>query len=125
MTFRKKMKSFERNDKLTSLSKALRRNMTPEEKHLWYDFLRKMPFRFRRQEIIGNYIADFYCHRAKVVVELDGTQHYTAEGLAADQMRTGYMETVGIFVLRFTNAQIQENFRGVCAEIERVVSGRV
>ena len=119
------MKSFERNDKLTSLSKALRRNMTPEEKHLWYDFLRKMPFRFRRQEIIGNYIADFYCHRAKVVVELDGTQHYTAEGLAADQMRTGYMETVGIFVLRFTNAQIQENFRGVCAEIERVVSGRV
>ena len=125
MTFRKKMKSFERNDKLTSLSKALRRNMTPEEKHLWYDFLRKMPFRFRRQEIIGNYIADFYCHRAKVVVELDGTQHYTAEGLAADQMRTDYMETVGIFVLRFTNAQIQENFRGVCAEIERVVSGRV
>ena len=119
------MKSFERNDKLTSLSKALRRNMTPEEKHLWYDFLRKMPFRFRRQEIIGNYIADFYCHRAKVVVELDGTQHYTAEGLAADQMRTDYMETVGIFVLRFTNAQIQENFRGVCAEIERVVSGRV
>ena len=125
MTFRKKMKSFERNDKLTSLSKALRRNMTPEEKHLWYDFLRKMPFRFRRQEIIGNYIADFYCHRAKVVVELDGMQHYTAEGLAADQMRTDYMETVGIFVLRFTNAQIQENFRGVCAEIERVVSGRV
>ena len=119
------MKSFERNDKLTSLSKALRRNMTPEEKHLWYDFLRKMPFRFRRQEIIGNYIADFYCHRAKVVVELDGMQHYTAEGLAADQMRTDYMETVGIFVLRFTNAQIQENFRGVCAEIERVVSGRV
>ena len=115
----------EKNDKLMSLSKALRCNMTPEERHLWHDFLKKLPFRFRRQEIIGDYIADFYCHRAKLVVELDGNQHYTENGLLVDQLRTAYMETLGIFVLRFANVQVRENFAGVCAEIERVMRSRV
>ena len=76
------------NPKLTENAKELRRNMTKEEKHLWYDFLKTYPVRFLRQKVIDDYIADFYCHKARLIIELDGSQHYTAYGLLKDRIRT-------------------------------------
>ena len=106
-----------RNKNLTALAKELRRNMTKEERHLWYDFLRFCSPRFRRQEIIGNYIADFYCHSAKLVVELDGSQHMQPEDAAYDAERTAYFHTLGITVVRYYNSDINRNFSGVCQHI--------
>ena len=93
--------------------------MTKEEKHLWYDFLCNYPVRFRRQEIIGNYVADFYCDKAKLVVELDGSQHYAQEGLRDDAVRTTYFRDLGIDVIRFSNLDIKRNFEGVCFAIQQ------
>jgi len=115
----------ERNGKLTKLSQTLRKNMTRQERKLWYDFLSAYPVRFRRQVVIGNYIVDFYCHRAKLVVELDGSQHYMEEGLAADTQRTEYLQSLGLLVLRFSNLDINENLRGVCQRIEETVTARI
>ena len=78
-----------------TLARALRANMTPQERHLWYDGLRHLPMRFQRQKAIGPYIADFYCHRARLVVELDGTQHYSEEARAYDERRTAFLATQG------------------------------
>ena len=103
-----------RNTGLTSRARSLRKNMTKEERHLWYDFLRYCSPRFRRQEIFGNYIADFYCHQAKLILELDGSQHLEEDALAYDQRRTAYFHAQGIQVLRFYNTDIQNNFEGVC-----------
>ena len=82
----------EQNQKLTGRAQDLRKNMTKEEAHLWYQFLCRYPLRFRRQYVVGNYIADFYCHKAKLVVELDGSQHYTPEEISYDKQRTAYLE---------------------------------
>ena len=106
------------------LAKTLRKNMTPWERKLWYEFLRYYPIRFQRQKAIGNYIADFYCDCAKVVVELDGTQHYEDEGAAHDRQRDSYLESLGIQVLRYSNADIHRNFRGVCEHIIGVLEER-
>ena len=111
----------ERNQKLKTLSQNLRKNMTKEETALWYQFLRKYPLRFRRQYVIGNYIVDFYCHAAKLVVELDGSQHFESEGQRRDELRTAYLEEQGLFVLRFSNLEVTESFYEVCSEIDRVV----
>ena len=92
---------------------------------LWYCFLSKYPHRFRRQYVIGNYIADFYCHRAKLVVELDGSQHYESAEIEYDKWRTQYMESQGLKVLRFTNLDIQREFRNVCEAIDTAVTKRV
>ena len=91
--------------------------MTKEEKHLWYDFLKLLPITVNRQKVIGKYIADFYCAGAKIVIEIDGGQHYEEEARKKDQIRDAYFAEIGITVLRYTNLEIHRNFKGVCADI--------
>lgn len=111
----------ERNSNLTKLAQTLRKSQTKEEAFLWYNFLRKSPVRFHRQYIIGNYIVDFYCHKAKLVIELDGSQHY--ENPEQDMQRDSYLRAQGLSVLRIPNNAIWENFSGVCEEILRITQG--
>ena len=103
------------------LAKNLRKNATKQENHLWYDFLSKYEVRFQRQKAIDNFIADFYCHQAKLIIEIDGSQHYTEEGIKKDEFRTETLEEYGLKVIRFTNYQINTNFRGVCDYIDYIV----
>ena len=114
----------ERNQNLKSFSQVLRRNQTQEENLLWYQFLRRYPLQFRRQYIIGSYIADFYCHRAKLVIELDGSQHYDASEMEKDAQRTQYLESLGLKVLRFTNLDVRRHFQDVCEAIHLTVQER-
>ena len=107
------------NPLLKENAQSLRTNMTKEEKHLWYDFLKKLPITVNRQKVIGNYIVDFYCAEANIVIELDGSQHYEEEGKAKDISRDKYLNELGITVLRYTNLDIHRNFKGVCADILR------
>ena len=100
------------------LAKELRKNMTPWERKLWYEFLRTYPIRFQRQKAIGNYIADFYCAKAQLVVELDGGGHYTPEQMKADTERTTALESMKVRVIRICNPDIDRNFRGVCEFID-------
>ena len=103
------------------LAKTLRKNMTPWERKLWYEFLRSYPIRFQRQKAIGNYITDFYCAKAKLVIELDGGGHYTAEQTQKDIERTKELEGMDLTVLRICNLDIDRNFSGVCENIDTVV----
>ena len=103
------------------LAKALRKNMTPWERKLWYDFLRSYPMRFQRQKAIGNYIADFYCAKARLVLELDGGGHYTAEQREKDSLRTNELESMNLKVVRICNLDIDRNFSGVCEYIDLAV----
>ena len=103
------------------LAKALRKNMTPWERKLWYEFLRDYPVRFQRQKAIDNYIADFYCAKARLIIELDGGGHYTEEQIEKDRMRTEAFKKQNIKVLRFCNLDIDRNFRGVCEYIDLAV----
>ena len=109
------------NAKLTTNAKTLRKNMTKEERHLWYDFLRFYPVRFLRQKVIDNYIVDFYCHAAKLIIELDGSQHYEENGLLKDKIRTGRLESRDLTVIRIPNTEVNRNFRGVCEYIDLFV----
>ena len=102
------------NKAIISTARMLRKNMTREEKHLWYDYLRNHPARFTRQKVLGHYIADFYSARAKLVIELDGSGHYTRSGQRYDAIRTAYLEDFGLRVIRIPNGLIHRNFRGVC-----------
>lgn len=103
-------------------AKALRKNMTKEERHLWYDFLREYPVKFTRQKVLGRYIADFYCAKAKLVIELDGSQHYdNAQSILKDELRTEYLEAYGLTVIRIQNTDVTKNFYGVCEYIDRAV----
>ena len=111
------------NKDIVPTAKMLRNNMTKEEKHLWYDFLRTYPVRFSRQKILGTYIADFYCAEAKLVIELDGSGHYTEEGTHRDEERTAFLEGYGLTVIRIPNTEIHRNFRGV--RLHRVPAGRL
>jgi len=113
------------NSTLTEYAKQLRKEMTKEERHLWYDFLRNYPVRFLRQKIIDNYIADFYCHEARLVIELDGSQHYEPIGLVKDQIRTERIENRKLMVLRIPNNAVNHNFRGVCEYIDEAVKRRI
>ena len=106
------------NSDLTKNAQALRKNMTKEERHLWYDFLRSYSVRFLRQKVIDNYIADFYCHDARLVVELDGSQHYEKQGLLKDKIRTQKIEGRNLTVIRIPNNEINKNFYGVCEYID-------
>ena len=115
----------ERNEKLSTNAKNLRKNMTKEEAKLWYQFLCRYPHRFRRQYIIGNYIVDFYCHQAKLVVELDGSQHCDPGTVEYDQKRTDCLRSQGLEVLRFSNLDVMRQFRGVCEVIDMAVKRRV
>ncbi len=99
--------------------------MTRQERHLWYDFLRSYEIRFRRQEIIGPYIADFYCAKALLVVELDGSQHYEQEAVEYDADRTEYFSTLNIIVIRFSNLDVDYNFEGVCTQIHQIIQMRL
>ena len=114
----------ERNSKLKHLSQELRKNQTKEESLLWNQFLCQYPLLLRRQYIIGNYIVDFYCHRAKLVVELDGSQHYDPEEQKKDAERTRYLESQALKVLRFSNLDVIRRFRGVCEAIDMEATHR-
>jgi very-short-patch-repair endonuclease len=105
-------------------AKALRKNMTPQERKLWYEFLSKYPVRFQRQKVIDHYIADFYCSSAKLIIEIDGGGHYTEEKQRYDQKRTEVLESYGVHVLRFSNIDVIDNFEGVCFEIDKAAKSR-
>jgi len=109
------------NKELTPLAKQLRSEMTREERHLWYDFLRTYPIRFSRQKVLGRYIVDFYSAKAKLVIELDGSQHYETDRVEKDAERTAFLNGYGLQVIRIPNHEVNENFEGVCAYIDAVV----
>ena len=99
----------------------LRKNLTKEERHLWYEYLRDYPTKFTRQKIIGNYIVDFYCAKANLVIELDGSQHYEEDVEKKDLIRTKYLESLGLKVVRIPNNEVNENLQGVCDYIDKLV----
>ena len=109
------------NTELTSNARTLRKNMTKEERHLWYDFLKTYPVRFLRQKVIDNYIVDFYCHSARLIIELDGSQHYEEKGLLKDKIRTETIEQRNLTVIRIPNSEVCRNFEGVCQYIDTEV----
>ena len=111
------------NSKL-SKARTLRKEMTPQERHLWYDFLRYYPVKVYKQRIIGAFIVDFYCASARLVIEIDGSQHYSEQGLRYDAERTAYLEGLGLRVARYSNADINLRFQGVCEEIDRLIKER-
>lgn len=99
--------------------------MTKEERHLWYDFLREYPLRFYRQKVLGSYIADFYCAKSKVVIELDGSQHFEEKGQAKDTLRTEFLSHYDLRVIRIPNFEVNNNFEGVCRYIDAVIKGEI
>ena len=109
---------YKHNKEIVPLAKTLRKNMTKEEKHLWYDYLREYPIRVIRQKVIGKYIVDFYCAKAKLIIELDGSQHYEESGIKKDAERTKFLEQYGFNIIRIPNNEIKQNFRGVCEYID-------
>ena len=113
------------NPSLTANARKLRKEMTKEERHLWYDFLRDYPVRFLRQKVIDHYIVDFYCNKARLIIELDGSQHYEEKGLRNDQIRTEKLEDRNLAVIRIPNNEVMRNFSGVCEYIHSVVTQRV
>ena len=106
-------------------ARLLRKNMTPQERKLWYLFLRHYPIKFYKQRIIETYIADFYCSKAKLVLEIDGSQHYSAENRPKDQLRSAIFEKYGILVVRFSNKEINDNFPAVCDYIHQLTQQRI
>ena len=109
------------NKQLIPFAKQLRKDMTKEERHLWYDFLRTYPVRFSRQKVLGKYIADFYSAEAKLVIELDGSQHYEDGNIEKDAERTAFLEGYGLTVIRIPNNEVMRNFGAVCEYIDTVV----
>ena len=109
------------NKDIVPAAKMLRKNMTKEEKRLWYDFLRTYPVRFSRQKVLGKYIADFYSAEAKLVIELDGSGHFTEEIKRYDAERTDFLEQYGLKVIRIVNTEVNRNFKGVCEYIDKIV----
>ena len=109
------------NKDLIRVAKNLRSNMTKEEKHLWYDYLKNYKVRFSRQKILGKYVADFYCAKANLVIELDGSQHYQEKELDYDKARTEYLSKFNIKVVRIPNNEVNKNFDGVCRYIDMMV----
>ena len=113
------------NKSLKSRAQELRRNGTYHEDFLWYRFLRRHPSQFRRQKQFARYIVDFYCSSAKLVIELDGAQHDTPDSRIHDHARTIYLESLGLYVLRFTNDEIEQDFDTVCLTINQLVQSRI
>ena len=109
------------NKQLVPFAKQLRKEMTKEERHLWYDFLRTYSVRFSRQKVLGKYSADFYSAEAKLVIELDGSQHQEEINVEKDTDRTAFLEGYGLTVIRIPNNEVMHNFRGVCEYIDAVV----
>jgi len=114
----------EQNKNLKLVSQKLRKNATKEENLLWYKFLRHYSPQFRRQYVIGDYIVDFYCHKARLVVELDGSQHCEERMLDYDRERTAYLQSQDLCVFRISNLDVMRHFENVCAEIDRIVKNR-
>ena len=112
---------YQHNPELTKNAKELRSNMTRQERHLWYDFLKSYPVRFLQQKVIDDYIADFYCRSARLVIELDGSRHYAKKGILKDNIRTEHIEKRGLTVLRIPNGEIDNNFEGICNYIDNFV----
>jgi len=112
------------NENNKPFAKALRQNMTPWERKLWYCFLKEYPVRFQRQKCIDEFIVDFYCFRAKLIIELDGSGHYEPAEIKYDQRRTKTLEKYGLKVIRFTNIDIDKNFYSVCTVIDEEVKRR-
>ena len=110
---------------LRQRSQELRKQMTKEERHLWYDFLKTHPVQFKRQYSVGPYFADFYCYKAKLVVELDGSQHCELQAVEYDNRRTEYLQKQGFLVLRFSNIDVMTQFRAVCETIDTAIKNRV
>ena len=118
--------SYERNNhSLTGISKALRQRMTKEEMHLWLDFLKYLPVVVRRQKVIGKYIVDFYIPAAKIVIELDGSQHFEPKHSEKDRVRDAYMKRYGILVLRYTNEYVNRYFSDLCDDIQYHLEDRI
>ena len=113
------------SEKNKPLAQNLRKNMTKQERQLWYGFLSQYPLRFRRQRQFGSYIVDFYCGAAKLIIELDGGQHFTDEEMKKDNLRTAYLESIGLAVIRIPNNEIDRNFDGVCEWIDLQVKERL
>ena len=113
------------NQKNVEYARTLRKDMTPWERKLWHCFLKAYEVRFQRQRPIGNYIVDFYCAKAKLIVELDGGGHYNPESFREDDARTKQLESLGMKVIRFCNLDIDQNFEGVCTVIDREVKSRI
>ena len=109
------------NKKLVSAAQELRKNMTPWERKLWYEFLRNYPIRFQRQKAIGDYIVDFYCAKARLVIELDGGNHYTNDQIEKDNIHTKKLEGMNLTILRICNLDVNHNFSGVCEYIDLTV----
>ena len=106
-------------------ARQLRQEMTPHERKLWYLFLRKYPIKIYKQRIIGKFIVDFYCASAKLVIEVDGSQHYEPQGMAHDEERSVFLSSLGLDVLRFSNRDIDREFRGVCEQIDITIQSRL
>ena len=98
--------------------------MTPHERKLWYLFLRNYPIKIYKQRIIGSFIVDFYCHRTKLVIEIDGSQHYEENGIAYDEERSAYLQSLGLKVVRYSNREITWNFKKVCEQIDGLIRER-
>ena len=113
--------NYKHNPSLTENARKLRKNMTKEERHLWYDFLKNYSVRFLRQRVIDNYIVDFYCSQAGLVIELDGSQHYEPGMAWKDAFRTEQLEKRDLTVLRIPNNAVNQNFLGVCQYIDMLV----
>jgi very-short-patch-repair endonuclease len=106
---------------LKARARTLRRGLTPAERKLWYEFLSGLPQKFTRQKPIGHYVADFYCSKHRLVIELDGDSHFTVRGENYDLLRTADLESLGLSVLRFTNAEVMEQFEAVCEAVLRAL----
>ena len=113
------------NKNLVNNAKVLRKNMTKEERHLWYDFLKDYPVKFYRQKVMGKYIVDFYCSKADLVIELDGSQHYEENGMQYDSQRDEYLKSYGLDILRIPNNEINTNFDGVCEYLDKLIKSRI
>ena len=108
-----------KNKSLKTYARALRKNMTEQERKLWNCFLKKLPYVGHRQRQFGEYIVDFYCAKARLVIEIDGAHHYTVEGRKQDKARDEYLKSLGLDVLRFSDAYVDEKFREVCETIKQ------
>ncbi|MBR2743394.1 MAG: endonuclease domain-containing protein [Clostridia bacterium] len=113
------------NGNIISRAKKLRKTATLQENRLWYGFLRSYNVRFQRQKVIDSYIVDFYCHSAKLIIEIDGSQHYTEQGALDDSKRTAVFEKYNLLVLRFSNREINTSFQAVCEQIDNTVKARL
>ena len=119
------MKERKRNTKLVSTARILRKNMTKEERKLWYEFLKDYPIKFYRQRVIGKFVVDFYCAKANLVVELDGSSHYEPCNHEKDEERTQVLNELNLDVVRISNNYVKDNFSGVCEYLDQLVKQKL